>query len=205
MHQYLQLILASAHSSVRSGENGVVMAFTAVSPAAGVSHVVQSFGAELARYSGKQTLIVDARRLRSLYVSDYIRMPQCCYETSLANLWLLPETEDGGGTDRLERYRVGPQPDAWHLEPEFDADRIGALRASFDYILIDCPPLHTSSEATILAPFVDGTVIVVEAGRDQRDRIQHARRMVESAGGRLLSFVLNKRQYPVPDWLYRRL
>ena len=181
------------------------MAFTAASPAAGVSYVVQSFGTALARYTGKQTLIVDAHRLRSLYVSDYTRMPQCCYETSLANLWLLPETEDEGGTNQLEKYRGPSEPDAWHIEAEFGADRIGALRVSFDYVLIDCPTLNTSSEATLLAPFVDGTVIVVEAGRSRRDQIQRAQQMVELADGRLLGFVLNKRQYPVPEWLYKRL
>ncbi len=205
MQHYLQLILASVHSGAQRNENSMVVAFTAASPATGVSHVVQSFGTELARYTGKQTLIVDAHRLRSLYVSDYTRMPQCCYETSLANLWLLPETEDEGGTNQLEKYRGPSEPDAWHLEPESGADRIGALRVSFDYILIDCPPLNASPEATILAPFVDGMVIVVEAGRAKRDQIQRAQQTVEMAEGRLLGFVLNKRQYPVPDWLYRRL
>ena len=205
MTHYLQLILACVHSGVQRSENGVVVAFTAISPAAGVSNVIESFGTELARFTGKQTLIVDAHRLRSLYVSDYTRMPQCCYETSLANLWLLPETEDKGGNNQSEKFSGLSEPDAWHLKPEFGADRIGALRVSFDYILIDCPPLNASSEATILAPFVDGMVIVVEAGRDRRHQIQRAQQTVELAEGRLLGFVLNKRQYPVPKWLYKRL
>ena len=205
MQHYLQLILASVHSDAQRSENNTVVAFTATSSAAGVSYVVQSFGMELARYTGKRTLVIDAQRLKSLYVSDYIHMPHCCYETSLANLWLLPEAEERGGTGQLEKYSRRSQPDAWQLGPEFSADRIGALRASFDYILIDCPPLDASSEATILAPFVDGMVIVVEAGRAKREQIQRAQQTVEMAEGRLLGFVLNKRQYPVPDWLYRRL
>ncbi len=205
MQHYLQLILASVHSGAQRSENSTVVAFTATSPAAGVSYVVQSFGTELARYTGKQTLIIDAQRLKSLYVSDYTRMPHCCYETSLANLWLLPEAEEEGGTSQLEKYSRQSSPDAWQLKPEFGADRIGALRVSFDYILIDCPPLEASSEATLLAPFVDGMVIVVEAGRAKRDQIQRAQQTIEMAEGRLLGFVLNKRQYPVPEWLYKRL
>ena len=57
----------------------------------------------------------------------------------------------------------------------------------------------------MLASMVDGIVIVVEAGQSRRDEILNAQRTIENAGGNFLGFVLNKRRYPVPEWLYRRL
>jgi Mrp family chromosome partitioning ATPase len=48
-------------------------------------------------------------------------------------------------------------------------------------------------------------VIVVEAGESRRDEILNAQRTIEASGGKFLGFVLNKRRYPVPGWLYKRL
>ena len=84
-------------------------------------------------------------------------------------------------------------------------DSVDALRVSFDNILIDCRALGTSAEVAVLASNVDGIVIVVEAGQSRRDEILNAQRTIENAGGNFLGFVLNKRRYPVPEWLYRRL
>jgi len=52
---------------------------------------------------------------------------------------------------------------------------------------------------------VDGVAVVVAAGQTRRDEILNAQRTIEQAGGKFLGFVLNKRRYPVPEWLYRRL
>jgi Mrp family chromosome partitioning ATPase len=57
----------------------------------------------------------------------------------------------------------------------------------------------------MLAPGVDGVVLVVEADRTKRDQIQRAQRTIEMANGNLLGLVLNKRRYVVPRWLYRKL
>jgi Mrp family chromosome partitioning ATPase len=72
-------------------------------------------------------------------------------------------------------------------------------------VLIDCPSPATSSEATTLAPLVDGISVVVKAGQTRRGQIQRCQQMIETAGGTFLGFILNQRQYPVPNWLYRRL
>ena len=82
---------------------------------------------------------------------------------------------------------------------------VDALRVSFDNILIDCSSLTISADAAVLASSVDGIVVVVEAGRARRGEILNAQRTVKLAGGNFLGFVLNKRRYPVPEWLYKRL
>jgi Mrp family chromosome partitioning ATPase len=84
-------------------------------------------------------------------------------------------------------------------------DSVDALRVSFDNILIDCGSIKDSTDAALLAANVDGLVIVVNAGESRRSEILNAQRMIETAGGKFLGFVLNKRRYPVPEWLYQRL
>ncbi len=57
----------------------------------------------------------------------------------------------------------------------------------------------------MLAPEVDGVVLVVEADRTKRDQILRARRTIEMANGKLMALVLNKRRHVVPEWIYRLL
>lgn len=198
---YLQLLLASVQLGTQRRSGGSVIAFTASAPGEGVSQVVRSFAAELVRHTGKRTVIVDAQRLQRLTAADYMHLLQLCVDTNIHNLWRLPNRELNG---RLAHTHHA-QADAWQREPEFGVERLQAFSSEFDYTLIDCPALKVSYEAAMLAPLVDGVVLVVEADRTKRDQIRRAQQTVGMSNGKLLGLVLNKRQYLVPQWLYRTL
>jgi len=207
----LQLLLANLKSERRDLRGGAALAFTSASGGEGVTHVTQLFAVEMARHTGRNTLVIAADRLQALSVNDYMQMPWNCHSTNIDNLWMLPSKArpvNGNGYDhdqelpkRAQLMRMGKQDD----ESDTGLNSVDALRVSFDNILIDCGPLHDSSDAAVLASSVDGVVIVVEAGRSRRDQVVNAQRTIEQAGGKFLGFVLNKRRYPVPEWLYRRL
>jgi hypothetical protein len=206
----LQLLLAGFQTGLQKLHQGAVLAFTSAAPQEGVSHVTQSFAVELARHSERRTLIISAARLQSLRVADFIRMPDCCTRTNIENLWVLRTKKQGkvnGNGNSNGNGSHPPQNKITRLEDEseFGLDRIEALRLTFPNILIDCRSLKVSSEAAVLASTVDGIVVVVEAGRTRRDEIQNAKRTIEMAKGNFLGFILNKRRYPVPEWLYKRL
>lgn len=196
--QYPQLLLASVQLDIQRRGAGSVIAFTSSSPGEGVSHVVRSFAAELVRHTGKLAVIVDAQRLQQLRAKDYTQLAQLCVDTNIHNLWMLPYEFDGSLADTNH-----VQLDAWQREPEFGLERLQAFRSEFDYTLIDCPALKASYEAAMLAPIVDGVVLVVEADRTKRDQIRRAQQAIGMSNGKLLGLVLNKRQYLVPKWLYR--
>ena len=205
----LQLMLASLQSGDQRLRAGVTLVFTSPSPGEGVTHVAQLFAAELARHTGRRTLIIAAERLAALRIEDYLAMPGNCHPTNIENIWILPakkrvsengyhgSRENGNGTSVLAPVHVDA--DLGDLNP------VDSLRVSFDNILIDCPPLKSSSDAAVLASSADGVVVVVEAGRTRRAEILNAQRTISVSGGKLLGFVLNKRRYPVPEWLYKRL
>lgn len=201
MQQYLQLVIKSFQTSIERRGKCVAVAFTASQPREGVSYVAESFGAELARSLGKPTLLVDARRLQTLSVLDYLRIPHCCYETDIPHLWLLP-FESGSESGKSS----GPER-AWALQDshdgntEFGLGNIQALRLAFDYVLIDCPALSVSDEAALLASSVDGVVLVVEAERTHAEQIRQATNTLEMANGKILGLVLNKQRATVPRWL----
>jgi len=213
----LQLLLASLQHSAQRGRGGVTLVLTSPTRGEGVSHVAQLFAVELARHTGRRTLIIEAERLRTLRVEEYLRMPENCHRTNVENIWMLPAKKNGhkngsngngsgNGDDNgvdvsaLTPMRIGrPETELSDLDP------VDSLRVSFDNILIDCRPLKYSADAAVLASSADGVIVVVEAGRTRREEIVNAQRTIDVAGGKLLGFVLNKRRYPVPEWLYKRL
>ena len=85
------------------------------------------------------------------------------------------------------------------------AEVFAALRDRHDCVLLDCGGLDSSVDLLRFAPATDGVVLVVQAGRAGKEQINRAAQMITEAQGTLLGFVLNKRRYPIPNWLYRLL
>jgi len=206
----LQLLLASLQNGSHNLRAGAALAFASASAGDGAGKVAQLFAAELARHTARRTLVIDSKRLQRLGVEDYLQMPWNCHPTNIDNLWMLPEQkskrrhgreEHGDFSNRSFLMRV-PQNGE---EVDTGLDAVDALRVSFDNILIDCGSITNSTDVAMLSSSVDGVVIVVNAGESRRNEILNSQRMIETAGGKFLGFVLNKRRYPVPEWLYRRL
>src|SRR5919198_430333 len=64
------------------------------------------------------------------------------------------------------------------------------LRTRFDRVLLDTPPVLPLADVAILAPVVDGTLLVVRAGYTPKPAIENALRAFDSS--RLLGVVLNE-------------
>jgi protein-tyrosine kinase len=178
------------------------VAFTSATSGEGVSYVVNSIARELATQTQNRVLVVSAEALEDLLLADPNQIPEYCEETEIDNLLTIkapidaPAVSVGRGQSRASE---------WDTSAEFRKDCLRALRWNFDYVLVDCPALGVSSQATTLAPIVDGVAVVVQAGQTRRDQIRRSQQAIEATGGNFLGFVLNQRRYPVPGWLYRML
>jgi succinoglycan biosynthesis transport protein ExoP len=203
MSLYLELIRNVFQAVDTDGKlRNRIVAFTSASRGEGVSYVVNSVAKELAQQTHKRVLAVDAMGLQNIRVTEPGQIVRHCLETQLDNLLTLPAEAVVGGLVGLRRPNLLRD---WNSDPEYRAACLKALRWNFDYIVVDCPALDVSSDATLLAPLIDGVSIVVQAGRTRRGQIQRARQTVETAGGEFLGFVLNQHRYSVPNWLYQRL
>jgi Mrp family chromosome partitioning ATPase len=189
-------------------KGGAIVAFTSANPGEGVSHVVQFFAEKLASLTGKSILVVNAERLPSLQITDLMNLPGLPKKVG-NHLSISGEASatSGNGNGNGNGNGAGklPHPERQPLESQTGLDLLRALGANFDYALIDCPSISTSPEAAMVAPDVDGVVLVVEADRTKRDQIFRARQTIEVAQGRLMGLVLNRRRHVVPDWFYKRL
>jgi hypothetical protein len=168
-------------------QEGRVYAFTSVRRREGVSYVVHMLGSQLARYCEEDVIIIsppDLRRLRPLDVEQIeIRGRRVGPQ-----VWTVPQELSDEHDDAAE------EEDLWKI-----------LRRRFRYILVDCSALECSAEIFSLAPRIDGTVLVVRAGFSPKPAIQRAARLLGLGPAAFVGCILNRRTYPVPDFLYRFL
>lgn len=108
------------------------------------------------------------------------------------NLWLL----SAGAL-------VGDSPNL--LLTEKLKERVNELRQHFGFILIDVPALNQFSDATAVARFCDGIIIVLEANSTRRESARKMTENLQMTNTPILGAVLNKRTFPIPEGLYRRL
>lgn len=200
---YLEIIRNVFQAADEGGKlRNRTVAVTSSCSGEGVSYVVNTIAKELAEQTHKRVLAVDAVGLQHIRVPDASQIVRHCSETQLENLLTLPAEAAVGDLVGLRNRR---QDKDWYADVEYRSACLKALRWNFDYIIVDCPSLDVASDATLLAPMVDGLIVVVQAGRTRRGQIHKARRTIEVAGGNFLGFVLNQRRYSIPNWLYQRL
>lgn len=68
---------------------------------------------------------------------------------------------------------------------------IGEVRGEYSLILMDCPPVLPVTDAILLAPLVDGIILVYQVGRASRQALVRAKSLLEGAGGKIMGVVLN--------------
>ena len=65
------------------------------------------------------------------------------------------------------------------------------LGERFDLIVLDTPPVLAVADASILGQLTDGAVLVIRAGRTDRDAAQRAYAQLKVARVRVLGAILN--------------
>jgi len=83
--------------------------------------------------------------------------------------------------------------------------RLLELRESFDYVVIDAPPLTRYSEGIAIGQVVDGLVLILEAEATRREAASAVAANLRAANIPILAAVLNKRNFPIPEKIYRHL
>jgi protein-tyrosine kinase len=88
--------------------------------------------------------------------------------------------------------------------PKF-RDVVKSLREKFSLILFDAPSLADSSDALLITAESDGVILVVEAEKTRWQAAETARKRIVAQGGNILGVVLNRRQFHIPYFIYKRL
>jgi Mrp family chromosome partitioning ATPase len=83
--------------------------------------------------------------------------------------------------------------------------RVDELRAEFDYVLIDAPPLGEYADTFSVGQLGDGLVLVLEANATRREAAALVADRLREMKVNILGAVLNKRTFPIPNSVYQRL
>ena len=179
--------------------------FTSSLPDEGKSDVSFALAESLAQI-GKKTLLIDADIRKSVlftryqigkevnglsqYLSGQKRLEEILYQTDRENLSV------------IFAGPYSPNP-AELLEEELCGRMFEALRASYDYIIVDTPPMANLIDGAITARHCDGVVIVVESGAVSYRLEQRVKGQLEKTGCRILGVVLNKVDIHQKGWYGR--
>ena len=183
-----------------------VVVFTSAQSGAGCSWVCARTSEALAGRLSGTVCVVDAN-LRAPAMHRYFRVDNFCGLTqallqddpilnyvqkiSGRKLWVLPS-----GPPSAE------QPAPWASDRL--ALRVAELRREFTFVLIDCPATNLYADVTSLSSLADGAILVLEADFTRREAALQAKNVLVAAKFRLLGAALNKRSFPIPEFIYRR-
>lgn len=183
-----------------------LVAFSGVQPGAGCSWLVVRIAELLGDAGAGSVCVVDANFRSPVLHSSPEAGAGCGFSDALVGTDPISAYVQriGGRLHLLSSGSFGKRAAPLLASTAFRG-RLDELRAKFDYVLFDTPPLAYRSDALAIASRIDGLALVVAANSTHRETARKAVKDVAAANVRMLGLILNKRTYPIPAALYERL
>ncbi|TWT04948.1 CpsD/CapB family tyrosine-protein kinase [Planomicrobium sp. CPCC 101079] len=146
--------------------------------------------------SGKKVLLVDADMRRPTLHHTFRMSNKVGLSNLLLNKGSLQDAIKKSGIRGLDLLMSGqiPSNPAELLDSEAMNRLIDELREKYDLIIFDSPPILAVTDAKILANKCDGTVLIVNTGKTEKESVTKARDALATAKAFILGVVLNN--YP---------
>ena len=200
------------HTNLKLGSERKTILVTSSGPREGKSSVVCNLGLVMAQI-GLKTLLVSTDMRRPIIEKMFglkrepglneVIMGTVPLDAGLRNI-----TDIMLGTIGLEDIRKTPGIEniwilpAGHLpqnpveiiDSKALVDLIAKFKSRFDVILFDAPPVLPVTDASLLAPKVDGVIMVYEIGRTSREGLMRAKVQLEAVNAKIFGVVLNHTQ-----------
>jgi capsular exopolysaccharide synthesis family protein len=205
----------------RTGRKPFVVAFTSCEPGEGVTSVAVNFTGALIRDHSPHVLLVDGNMAKPALHRFFSKAAEeeeekAHEKNGHAKNGKQHANSHHQGIRDWQILQANPNLDVIlaHEVPTNDqrlmkitefCDFLNWVKREYEYVVIDCPAMNRSSSAAVIASKADAVVLVVEAERIRREVILRSINTLEDLGANILGVVLNKRQYPIPDFLYRML
>ncbi|MGD0792426.1 MAG: polysaccharide biosynthesis tyrosine autokinase [Terriglobales bacterium] len=81
-------------------------------------------------------------------------------------------------------------------------DLIAELRQQFDHIVIDTPPTLSVTDAVVLSPRADATILVIRSGQTTKQALRRARDILMQVNAHVAGVLLNAVDLTSPDYYY---
>jgi protein-tyrosine kinase len=172
------------HVELRRSESDLrMLAVTSAGPGDGKTITSINLAGALAQGVDRQVLLVDAD-LRRPRVADYLGLPEA--SPGLAELLEDPALEPERAIRRLQGFNVSvlpagsPRASAYKLLSSANLDTLlEGFRRTFDWILVDTPPIVAVPDGRSVGKSVDGFLLVVAANRTPQKFVADALDVVD--------------------------
>ena len=175
------------------GQDVRVVAITSSHENEGKTTIALHLGKSLAELD-KRVLVIDADMRKSVMVGRHTTEK---HVTGLSEtLTGLASMEDSiyktqyPGLHIMFAGKYPPNPVELLSSAQFDK-LLEAVREYYDYVLLDMPPLGQVIDAAVVAPKVDGTMLVLDTGSVRYRQAQNVVAQLEKSGGKILGVVRN--------------
>ncbi|PSL40691.1 capsular exopolysaccharide synthesis family protein [Planomicrobium soli] len=107
--------------------------------------------------------------------------------------------------ERLDLLTCGPIPPnpAELIASQSMTALIEQLKGLYDLIIFDAPPVLSVADAQILASKCEGTILVVNSGKTEKESALKAKEAIASSNSRLIGAVLNNFVPPKDSYYYQ--
>ena len=167
---------------------------TSPAPADGKTTVVSNLAMVMA-HSGRKVTVMDADMHRPRV---HLAFKQNL-TPGLSSLFIRPDIHLNGSlqstsSDRLKTITAGelpPNPSEL-LGSNKMREILNVVQETADLLIVDSPPVLSVTDAVVLAPIVDGVVLVVRPGVTRMNALKYAVEQLRYVGANLLGVVINR-------------
>lgn len=131
------------------------------------------------------------------------------WKTNMPNLWLLPAGPPTPYSTVILRMPELLTLQDWLLgrhklrsNPNALVSTSPGIHSLIDYIIFDGPALAEGNDAMTLVSITEGTVLVVEAGKEQKEALDKAQAMIQRLGSQVTGVVVNRQKSQHGSYFY---
>ncbi|MBP3041342.1 CpsD/CapB family tyrosine-protein kinase [Bacillaceae bacterium Marseille-Q3522] len=171
------------------------MMVTSSGPGEGKSTTTANLAVVFAQ-QGKNILLVDADMRKPTMHYTFNLVNTSGLTTVLTHQQSLVEAIKPTDEEKLFVLPSGPIPPnpSELLGSQVMSDLLTEALKEFDIVLFDTPPVLAVTDAQILANQCDGTILVVNSGKAEKDQVLKTKELLTAAKAKLLGVVLNNKK-----------
>lgn len=190
MNEAFRVVRTNVEFMLGYDETHRIIMLTSVNPGSGKTFITANLSAALG-IKNKKVLAIDLD-LRKGSLSEYVGSPRMGVSNYLSGQepdykkLIVPF----GTVDVLPCGKIPPNPSELLFVPRFK-QMIDEVRAEYEYVFIDCPPVEMVADAAVINRYVDLTLFIVRAGVMERAFLPDIEQWYEEKKYKNLSIILN--------------
>ncbi len=165
---------------------------TSAGPEEGKTSVATNLGAALSEM-GMRVLVVEADLRRPVIGKFLAKQPEKGLTDAIMGTARLEDAVVKTENENLFVLMSGAKPPnpAELVSSQTMKDLLAGLRNSFDYVIVDAPPVLAVSDAVAMAPMMDGVLVVASHNIATRGGARHTVEVLGKVETRILGVVIN--------------